>query len=118
LEQEIKTKADDPNFNHQLSFYVAASYRYFVLPMPDNRLKPIVLEYVNAGVIVSGELFNRKFFLDQYCGSNQTHIIFSILDNVIDQLLSELLIFINLKGIIIEAAEEFFKLIKVHHVAV
>jgi hypothetical protein len=86
--------------------------------MPDNRLEPPVLEDVNVGVIVSGELFNREFFLDQYCGGDQAHIIFSILDNVINQLLSEFFIFVDLERIAIEVAKELFKLVKVHHVAV
>ena len=96
----------------------------FVIRMKDilrylcaNQLKPIAIEEVNAGVVVSGKLFNRKFLLDQYCGGDQAHIVVGIFDHVIDQLLSELLILIHPKRIAFEAAEEFFKLIKVHGVA-
>ena len=97
----------------------------FVIRMKDilrylcaNQLKPIAIEEVNAGVVVSGKLFNRKFRFDQYCGGDQAHVVVGVFDHVIDQLLSEPLVFINLKGIAVEATKKFFKLIKIHHVAV
>ena len=83
-----------------------------------NQLIPIAVENIDAGVVVPSEFFNRELLFDQYCGGYQAHIVVGILDNIIDQLLSELLIFIHLKRIAVEAAEEFFKLIKVHGVAV
>ena len=83
-----------------------------------NQLIPVAIKNINAGVVVSGELFHAELLLNKHGGSYQTHIVGRVLDDIIYQLLSELLIFVNLKGVVIEAAEEFFKLIKVHHVAV
>ena len=83
-----------------------------------NQLIPIAVENIDAGVVVACKFFHVELLLNKHGGSYQTHIVGRVLDNSIYQLLSELLIFVNLKGIVIEAAEKFFKLIKVHHVAV
>ena len=82
-----------------------------------NQLIPIAVENIDAGVVVSGKLFHVELLLNKHGGSYQTHIVGRVLDDIIYQLLSELLIFVNLKGVVIEAAEKFFKLIKIHHVA-
>ena len=83
-----------------------------------NQLIPIAVENIDAGIVVSGELFYVELLFYKYGGSYQTHIVGRVLDDIIYQLLFELLIFVNLKGIVIEAAEKFFKLIKIHHIAV
>ena len=83
-----------------------------------NQLIPIAVENIDAGVVVSGELFYIELLLNKHGGSYQTHIVGRVLDDIIYQLLSEFLIFVNLKGVVIEAAEKLFKLIKIHHIAV
>ena len=83
-----------------------------------NQLIPIAVENIDAGVVVPSELFHIELLFYKYGGGDQAHIIFSILDNVIDQLLSEFFIFVDFERIAIEVAKELFKLVKVHHVAV
>ena len=82
-----------------------------------NQLIPTAVENVDAGVVVSGEFFYVELFLNKNSGGYQTHIVGGILDNIIYQLFSELLIFVNFEWVAIEVPKELFKLIKVHHIA-
>ena len=83
-----------------------------------NQLEPIAVEDVNARVVVPGKLFNIELLFDQDSRGDQAHIVVGVLDNVVYQLLSELLVLVYLERIAIEVAEKFFKLVEVHHVAV
>ena len=73
-----------------ISFFI---YRHFALPA--NCLIPITAEHVDAGVVVLNNFINREFLLDQHRGGNQTHVVVSVLYDIIYQLLAELLIVIE-----------------------
>ena len=60
-------------------------------------LIPIALKGVNVRVVVQGKLFNIELLFDQDSRGDQAHIVVGVLDNVVYELLSELLVLVHLE---------------------
>ena len=81
-----------------------------------NQLKPAATEEVNAGIVIIGNLFYSKLSFDQHGSSDQTREVMGIFDHGVYQLLSKLLIFIDLKRIAIKDLKKFFKIVLGDHI--